>query len=549
MMSLKIRVLEDVPESTAQIARAAFPKGNIYLQLRDKLGTIYEDQQFKDLYAHDGQSAVSPWRLALITVLQFAENMPDRQAADAVRGRIDWKYLLGLEITDAGFDYSILCEFRARLVTGGADILLLERMIEIFKNEGVLKSRKQQRTDSTHILTAVRDLSRLELVGKTMLHVLNSLAIVSPTWLKTIAPMEWEKRYLIGWEDYHLPKSKAKRLELGEQVVQDGIQLLEAVFEKTAPAWICEMPAVDILRQVWVQNFYEDENGLHWRESGNIPPASRMICSPFDLEARYNTKRHHHWVGYKVHLTEICTPEDPHLITHVITTEATRQDVEVVSELHEELAEKDLLPDQHLLDRGYSASHTILEADEKYGVEMITPTRSGNGWQQQSEEAYDLSRFQIDWANQRAICPQGKESGAWVIGKDRMGDLRYEMTFSTSDCAPCPTRALCTNSKRKRRKITVRPRKQHEILQRRREFEQTDEFKNRYADRAGIEGTISQAVHALKIRRSRYRGLEKTHLQHIATAAAINLKRLHAWWNDHPLSQTTSCPFAILMST
>jgi len=250
-----------------------------------------------------------------------------------------------------------------------------------------------------------------------------------------------------------------------------------------------------------------------------------------------------------VHLTEICTPEDPHLITHVATTEATQQDVAVVSELHEELAKKDLLRDQHLLDRGYSASRTALEADEKYGIEMIMPMRSGNGWQQQKEEAYDLSRFQIDWANQRAICPQGKESAVWAIGKDRMGDPRYEMMFHASDCAPCPTRALCTNSKRKRRKIAVRPRKQCELLQRRREFEQTDEFKNRYATRAGIEGAISQAVHALKIRRSRYRGLEKTHLQHLATAAAINLKRLHAWWNNHPLSQTRSCPFAILMST
>ena len=185
------------------------------------------------------------------------------------------------------------------------------------------------------------------------------------------------------WEDYHLPKSKTKRLELGERVGQDGIQLQEAIFEKEAPAWIREMPAVEILRQVWVQNFHEDEDGLHWRQSGNIPPASRMICSPFDLEARYNTKRNHHWVDYKVHLTEICTPEDPDLITHVTTTEATRQDAEVVSELHEELAKKNLLPDEHLLDQGYTANRTILEANQKYGVEMIMPMRSGNSWQQQ----------------------------------------------------------------------------------------------------------------------------------------------------------------------
>ena len=258
------------------------------------MGTIYEDQQFIDLYAQDVQPAVNPWRLALVTVLQFAEGMPDRQAADAVRGRIDWKYLLGLEMTDAGFDYLVLCEFRARLVTGGVDTLLLERLIEIFKKEDVLKNHKQQRTDSTHILTAVRDLSRLELVGKPMLHTLNNLAIISPGSLKRVTPAEWKKRYLMDWEDYHLPKSKSERLELGKQVGQDDIQLLEAIFEKETPVWIREIPAVEILRQVWIQNFYKNENGLHWRESGNIPPASRMICSPFDLDAPYNTKRHHH---------------------------------------------------------------------------------------------------------------------------------------------------------------------------------------------------------------------------------------------------------------
>jgi len=133
-MSLKPEPIQDVPELTAQIAQAAFPKGNIYLQLRDELGTIYTDELFADLYAHDGQPATSPWRLALITVLQFAENLPDRQAAEAVRSRIDWKYWLGLEITDPGFDYSVLCEFRTRLVSGDAISRLLDRMIEVLKS-------------------------------------------------------------------------------------------------------------------------------------------------------------------------------------------------------------------------------------------------------------------------------------------------------------------------------------------------------------------------------------------------------------------------------
>ncbi len=107
-MSLKPTLVQPVPKETVQVARAAFPKGNLYLTLRDKLGSIFQDEDFADLFPTDGQPALPPWRLALVTILQFRESLPDRQAAEAVRGRIDWKYLLGLKLTDAGFDFSVL---------------------------------------------------------------------------------------------------------------------------------------------------------------------------------------------------------------------------------------------------------------------------------------------------------------------------------------------------------------------------------------------------------------------------------------------------------
>jgi transposase len=114
-MSLHLRRVPPVPEETARIARAAFPQGNIYIRLRDELGPIYEDEAFTNLFAIRGRPAEAPWRLALVTVMQFAENLSDRQAADAVRSRIDWKYALSLELTDPGFDHTVLCEFRGRL--------------------------------------------------------------------------------------------------------------------------------------------------------------------------------------------------------------------------------------------------------------------------------------------------------------------------------------------------------------------------------------------------------------------------------------------------
>src|SRR5919198_6452570 len=138
-MSLHPEPIGPVPEETARVARAAFAKGNPYLSLRDELGLFYTDAQFADLFPTRGQPAEAPWRLALIVVLQFAENLTDRQAADAVRSRIDWKYLLGLELTDPGFDHTVLSEFRTRLITGKAEPLLLDKLLTKLREMKLLK--------------------------------------------------------------------------------------------------------------------------------------------------------------------------------------------------------------------------------------------------------------------------------------------------------------------------------------------------------------------------------------------------------------------------
>lgn len=194
-MSMYPEPIFDVPELTAEVAQAAFPKGNRYLKMRDELGTVYTDDQFADLYPQVGQPAASPWRLALITVVQFAEEMTDREAADAVRSRIDLKYLLGLELNDPGFDFSVLSEFRTRLLSGAAEERLLQVMLALCQERKWLKTRGQQRTDSTHILGSVRDLNRLEIVGETLHYALNILAQVDPGWLKAQVTPEWFDRY------------------------------------------------------------------------------------------------------------------------------------------------------------------------------------------------------------------------------------------------------------------------------------------------------------------------------------------------------------------
>lgn len=195
-MTLHPENIGPIPEETIRVARAAFPKGNNYMRMRDELGTLYTDDDFADLFPRCGQLALAPWRLALITIMQFAEGLSDRQAADAVRARIDWKYALGLELTDPGFDFSVLSEFRARLQAGEAEERILERMLDHFRAGNLLKARGRQRTDSTAIVAAIRVLNRLELVGETMRQLVNVLANVAPDWVKQVMLPAWSERYI-----------------------------------------------------------------------------------------------------------------------------------------------------------------------------------------------------------------------------------------------------------------------------------------------------------------------------------------------------------------
>jgi transposase len=286
-----------IPEETRRVAQAAFPRGNVYIRLRDELGTIYEDHLFATLFSARGQPAESPWRLALTTVMQFAEGLSDRQAADAVRSRIDWKYALSLELPDPGFDHTVLSEFRTRLVAGQAEQLLLETLLTRVRECGLLKARGRQRTDSTHALAAIRVLNRLELVGETMRYALNSLAVVAPDWLRAQAPSEWFDRYGSRVENYQFPKTTAAREALAVAIGADGHRLLQAVDAAPDLPWLQDIPAVATLRRVWAEQYTDPPGPLRWREVKDRVPAAALIASPYDADARYSTKRDLQWVG------------------------------------------------------------------------------------------------------------------------------------------------------------------------------------------------------------------------------------------------------------
>ncbi len=546
-MSLRPHPVPAVPEETARVARAAFPSGNLFLEVRDQLGAVFADQDFAPLFSKRGQPAEAPWRLALVTVMQYAEGLSDRQAADAVRSRIDWKYVLSLELTDSGFDSTVLCEFRARLLSGQVEQLMLDALLKVCREHKLIKAHGRQRTDSTSVLAAIRALNRLQCANETLRHALNSLAVVAPEWLRVNARPEWVESYGPRADDYNLPPGKEKRLARALAVGADGDTLLSAIYVEGAPAWLREVPAVETLRRVWIQQYYIEGGAVTWRtEKEGIPPSRHFISSPYDTDAHFGRKRTTQWVGYKVHLTETCDDELPRLITHVETTSAPISDGAVTSDVHRALEKKALLPSIHLVDTGYLDADLLVKTKKEFAVDLVGPTRPDYRWQAREGKGFDAHSFHIDWEQREATCPEGRKSISWTPAIDGQKNEVVKIKFSMTDCRTCPSQKSCTRGVR--RTVTLRRQEQYAALQEARQRETTEAYIEEYKKRAGIEGTISQGVRAFKLRRARYIGEAKTNLQHVLTAVAMNFVRVGRWLMGEPLAHTRQTRFVRLMS-
>jgi transposase len=535
-----------VPPETVRIARTALRVDNPYVQLRDHFGSVFDDEMFLDLFPERGQPAAAPWRLALVTIMQFAEGMSDRNASDAVRARLDWKYLLGLELGDPGFDFSILSRFRDRLIQGRAESALLDRILEACKGIGLLRARSDMRTDSTHVLASVRRLNRGELVGETVRAALNVLSAADPEWVGGNVDPSWYMKYARRFGYPRELLSKGAIEAAAEDIGRDGMVLLEKLWSDAAPSYLRRLPAIETLRRCWVAEFWTDKGVVRWRHAGSIPPVPLRIDSPYDTEARYCKKRSTDWIGYKVHLTEVCSPGLPHLITNIETVAAYSPDAMHVPRCQNALRQRKLLPNRQFVDGSYIGSQIALESRGTHGIQLIGPVKQ-NVHRTQTESGYGLSSFRIDWAGHFAVCPQGKRSSGWWSATTDTGRITFHTKFSRKDCANCPANLICTSDGAKNpRKLSLLPREEHEWLAATRLEQSTSEWKKLYDIRAGIEGTISQGVRSVGMRRSRYRGMPKTHLQSVAVAAAINLQRLSDFWSGTPPAATRVSSFARL---
>ncbi|WP_283293485.1 IS1182 family transposase [Rhodococcus sp. IEGM 1351] len=563
VVSMRPRRPVGVPVLTARMARAAFPRGALAIRIRDELGELFADERFAAAFGVRGKPGISPAQLAMVTVLQFAENLTDRQAAEAVRARIDWKYCLALELDDPGFDFTVLSQFRTRLLDHGLEELALDLLLAALQDKGLVAAGGKQRTDSTHVISAVRDLNRTELAGETVRAALEALAVAAPGWLATaIDVSDWNTRYGRRVDSWRMPSSKTKREELAGAYGTDGYALLRAVYAPDAPGWLAELPAVEVLRVVLLQNYTRTltSNGREVitrreAEQDGLPPGRLRVASPYDLDARWAAKGEDlFWCGYKVHYSETCgTPperrapggedpggedgEVPNIITNVAVTHAAVPDVAMTAPIHQALEARDLLPGEHYVDSGYPSVPLVAASRRDYGVTLISPLLADVSAQARAGTGFDRAAFCIDFDTRTARCPQGHTSSSWSPCRQR-GTEAIVIKFDTTTCAPCPVRAQCTTARRGGRQLTVPPRELHAAQQSARAEQNTADWQAKYAIRAGAESTMHQAVTARGARRARYRGLAKNQLQQAFSAVALNMIRLDAHWTCHPLDRT-----------
>jgi transposase len=268
------------------------------IRVRDRLAEVFADEPFTGAFGVRGAPGMAPAVLSLVTVLQFAENLTDRQAAAMAVRAIDWKYAIGAELTDTGFDPSVLARFRARLAEHGLERVVFDRLVDHCRDAGLVGAGGKQRADATHVVSGVRDLNRLELAGESVRTVLEALAVAAPAWLAgQIDVAEFAYRYGPRVNGWSMPSSTTKRDRLAQVFAQDGYAIVRAVYDAAAPMWVRDVEAVQILRQVLVQTYCvrTDTRGrdvIVKRDADDegVPPGRCRLASPYDTDARWAAK-------------------------------------------------------------------------------------------------------------------------------------------------------------------------------------------------------------------------------------------------------------------
>jgi transposase len=514
-MSMQTPFAAEIPEETRRLVEPLLAADSVYRLVGNEIGQIVSDKDFLDMYATEGRPAVNPVVLALVSIFQFLEKLPDRAAAEAVVMRLDWKYALRQELTWTGFHYSDLCNFRKRLLEHGREWVVFERLVAYLRERGYIKGRGKQRTDATKILGFVARLSRLELVWETIRLALGALVRADASWVGKYMPVSFVDTYSQRRWDFRVGKAKIQQRM--REAGQEGYWLLEQV-EGHGSDELKALVEIEQLRRVLEEQFTRGEDG-------KMPPRPRtqakgdVITTPHDPEVRYGYKGGQGWVGYKLQVTETAD-EGPRFITDVEIVPAMRQDNQCLAAIQDRLVERGIPPGKQYVDQAYMSGYHIADSLSK-GIDLRGYVREGN---LSKPEGFRLRDFEIDIEQRRAICPAGKTQVKWTKTNSSKNLTAYLAWFG-SQCGSCPHfgPGLCTD-RPNGRCLSINA--YHDVIQARRLEADTEAFRQEMHIRAGIEGTVSEMVRSHGLRRSRFRGARKNQMQVLFGATATNLKRL-----------------------
>jgi len=517
-MSLKPKPPRPMPDDVGRLGDKLIAPESPYRLVGERLYIKYRDADYVDLYSPEGKPGLSPVDLSFVTAFQFLEGLSDRAVADAVRLRLDFKFALHLPLDHPGFHYSVLSEFRDRVIGHQAEERVFNSTLQDLDALGLLKRRGRQRTDSLAIVTRVRDLNRLELVVETVRLALRVLLVADPDWTRATVPPEWEVVY--GERCMAVQMTEAQRRDLEARVGSDGQWLLTRVQAETTPGQLRELPEVQVLATVWAQQFEVVDEKLGFRTPGHYDGRAQ-IQSPHDPDARWSRKGEQEWVGDKLQVTETDDEDLPHLITDIAVTSSVETDYEALPAIQERLEGRDLLPGRQITDGGYMGAENLVTSSER-GIELFGPVQRDSSRQARQPGGLTSACFRLNRETGTVTCPAGQTTRLWV-----KADQRVVGRFIKKVCVQCEWYTHCCTGPRGR---TVSFGPHHEILEAARARQKTEAFKTEYRQhRGGVEGCLSSLVRGQRMRVARYTRRAKRHLHALFAGVGVNLRRAARW--------------------
>lgn len=527
-----------IPADTAKCFRKPSKSQMKFVQIEEIIMEAFADVDLSAFFGKRGQWGIHPLRVCALLLLQAMEGLTDRQVEEAVSLNIGWKYVLHLGLRDEGWDASVLCEHRNRFTEETGLAVFFDSILLKAKEKGLLDTR-MQRMDSTFVVANVRNLQRVELILEAVRNVLEETTEVALDWIDRIKLEHWIKTYYLDRPfNFKIPKEESKRTAIAEASAEDGYYILDCV-DSADPATkqlLLELESMELLRKILDDHFKKTngKNGkgkVKMKAQKELAPSGERIASIYDTDARAASKGGKSIVGYRTHTAETCTPGYPNLVTHVQTEIATLNDSLSFNSIIKSLSKRKLAPKKLFVDGGYVNAGNFANWKKSLGIDFVARLANGNSWQLKQGKGFDIQNFPLDWRNQQATCPAQKKSKQWKSD----GTGGFNIYFSAEDCGSCPFKENCAQGKYRILHVKAKP--IHRYMTKMRIRQNTEEFRQEYKVRAGVEGLQSQLIR-IHGRRTRVKTKTKVGLKMVLAATALNVSRILDWFNKKPRSKT-----------